>query len=162
MFGLAEEEKKYTNYKMIIYSKWKCNPLPLQCFARRTHKKHSPLLFEKLKYQIQTFHTHIHTTAATNPTQCYEFRESRHSDTTAFVWRVFLVSTAVARPYELVPESSKFQLERHNLPRKHVYSYFIFTSFLFHLFPDCIVALAACLAFACLYSSVHYFEHEKH
>lgn len=105
-------------------------------YAAHTQKR-SPLLFEKLKYQFQTFHTHAHTThihntAATNPSKCNEFRESRHSDTTAFVWRVFLVSTAVARPYEIVPESSKFQLERHNLPKKKkclFVFYFYFVSF---------------------------------
>lgn len=33
MFGLVDEGKKYTNYQMNIYSKWKCNPL--QCIAGR-------------------------------------------------------------------------------------------------------------------------------
>lgn len=124
------KNKKYTNYQMIIYSKSKCNPL--QCALHdeeeEEEEERSPLLllFEKL-LSIK-FRCFTPTSRRGNNESNEMLRVSR-----IYSFRHHGVRAASAQQYGLVPESSKFQMERHNLPEKkdNVYSYFIFAPFFF-------------------------------
>lgn len=159
MFGLVEEGKKkiYKNYQMIVYSKWKCNPL--QCIPRRTLKRRIQKILSTIIREIKVSNSDVlHTDSSRQRTRCYDFQESGRSDITAFVWRVFLFFCW----HSSGRERSKFQLERHNLPQKLFIRILFLLSFLFHLFFSFIVHCSSRTALgACLNSTVHSFEQEE-